>query len=163
MRRQRCPHRPGTGERTHRRGVGCGGGGRDFILGRGGLEFLELHLQLIEQLAATLRRGAEPIALHLGDQQLQMRNHRLGAGGAGLELAPCRTFRQQRRLERFDVVREGLGCTSRANHTCPQSCTQNFQKNDVPTRLLIQPVLAAKFVADSSSRFLRAYSRAAPP
>jgi hypothetical protein len=29
------------------------------------LEFLELHLQLIEQLAATFRRGAEPIALLL--------------------------------------------------------------------------------------------------
>ena len=47
------------------------GGGSDFILGRGRFEFLELHLQLVEQLAATFRRGAEPIALHLGDQQLR--------------------------------------------------------------------------------------------
>ena len=31
--------------------------------------------------------GAEPVALQLGDQQLQMRHHRLGAGGAGLGLA----------------------------------------------------------------------------
>jgi hypothetical protein len=93
-----------------RRVLGYRGGGSDFILGRGGLEFLKLHLQLVEQLAATLCRGTEPITLHLGDQQLQMRNHRLGARRAGLELAPCCAFGQQRCLQRVDVVREGLGC-----------------------------------------------------
>ena len=82
-------------------------GGR-FVLGRGGLEFLELHLQLVEQLAATLRRGAEPVALHLGDQQLQVRDHRLGAGGAGLELAPRGTLGEQRCLQRVDVVGERI-------------------------------------------------------
>jgi hypothetical protein len=110
MRWQWCPHRLGTGERTHRRVAGCGGG--DFVLSRRCLEFLELHLQLVEQLATTFRRGAEPIALHLGNQQLQMRNHRLDIGRAGLELLPCRAFGQQRRLQRVDVIRKRLGCTA---------------------------------------------------
>jgi hypothetical protein len=39
-----------------------------------------------------------------------MRDHRLSTRGARLELAPCRTFGQQRRLQRVDVVGEGLGC-----------------------------------------------------
>jgi hypothetical protein len=42
--------------------------GGHFILGRGGLEFFELHLQLVEQFATALGRGAETVALHFGDQ-----------------------------------------------------------------------------------------------
>ena len=55
------------------RGRGC------RSLGRRGLEFLELQLQLVKQLAAAFGGGAEAVVPHLGDQQLQMRDHRLGA------------------------------------------------------------------------------------
>ena len=159
MRWQWCPHRLGTAERTHRRVVVRRGGGSDFILGRGRFEFLELHLQLVEQLAATFRRGAEPIALHLGDQQLQMRNHRLRTRGAGLELAARRTLGEQRRLERVDVIGKRVGG---GVHVTNESHSLVVFGKRRPTQIIIQPALAARFAADSASRFLRAYSRAEP-
>ena len=65
-------------------------GGR-LVLGGGGLQLLELQLQLVEQPAAALGRWPEPLAPQLGDHQLQMRDHRLGAGRPGLGLpAPHR-------------------------------------------------------------------------
>ena len=127
---------------------------------RGGLEFLELHLQLVEQLAATFRGGAEALALQLSDQQLQMRHHRLGTGGTRLGLAPRRTFRQQRCFQRFDVVGQGIVCAAhgRSESHLPSSCTRNSST----WKKIIPPVPAARFVADFASRCLRAYSPAAP-
>ena len=87
MCRQRSANRLGASEWAHGRLVRRRVGGGCFILGRGGLEFLELHLQLVEQLAAAFGRSAEAVTLHFGDQQLQMRDHRLGARGAGFRLA----------------------------------------------------------------------------
>ena len=140
------------------------GGGSDFILGRGRFEFLELHLQLVEQLAATFRRGAEPIALHLGDQQLQMRNHRLRTRGAGLELAARRTLGEQRRLERVDVIGKRVGGGVHVTNESHSLVVMHavFSEQRRPTQIIIQPALAARFAADSASRFLRAYSRAEP-
>ena len=115
MRRQRRAHRLGAHERTHGRLVRCRMGGGRFVLGCGGLEFLELHLQLVEQLAAALGGGAEAVTLHLGDQQLQMRDHRLGTRGAGLELTPRGTLGEQRRLQRVDVVGKRVGPVAHAD------------------------------------------------
>ena len=44
---------------------------------------------MIKDLAPALGRLPEAVALHLGDQQLQMRDHRLGARGPGFGLLPA--------------------------------------------------------------------------
>jgi hypothetical protein len=49
----------------------------------------------------------------LGDQQLQVRHHRLGAAGARLSLLPRRALGGQRYLQRGDLVGQVLG---RARH-----------------------------------------------
>ena len=54
------------------------------VLGRACLQRLELKFELIKQVAAALGGLPEPVALHLGDQQLEMRHHPLGAGGPRL-------------------------------------------------------------------------------
>src|SRR3981081_1433241 len=64
MRRQRSADRLRACEGTNKRLVRCRVGGGLSIFGRGGLEFLELHLQLIEQLAAAFGRGAKAVTLH---------------------------------------------------------------------------------------------------
>jgi len=51
----------------------------------------------------------EPVALHLGDQQLQMRHHRLGAGRPRLGLLPRRALGNQRSLQCVDVVGNRFG------------------------------------------------------
>ena len=86
MRGQWSANRLRAREGANNRLVGCRVGG-NFIFGRGGLEFLELHLQLVEQLAAAFGRGAKAVTLHFGDQQLQVRDHRLRARGTGFRLA----------------------------------------------------------------------------
>jgi hypothetical protein len=73
------------------------------------LALAELQCQLVEQPAPVLRGRPEPRALQLGDQQFQMRDRRLGAGGPRLGLAACRAFGEERRLQRFEVVGNGLG------------------------------------------------------
>ena len=111
MRRQRPPHRLAAGDAGHgglRRGRGGGFGGTG-VLGGGRLQLLELQLQLVEQPAPVLRGRPEPLALQLGDHQLQMRDHRLGAGRPRLGLAACRALGQQRRLQRLQVVGNGVG------------------------------------------------------
>lgn len=103
---QRRAHRLATCERRHRRGLRGRGCRR---LARCGFQFLELQLHLVEQLAAMLGGRAEAVMAELGDHQLQVRDHRLGARGACFGLPPGRALGQQRRLQRFDVVRERFG------------------------------------------------------
>jgi hypothetical protein len=84
---------------TRRRGRGTGNGARTWLLageaGHGGriltrpglsgelvfgsarLQFLKLQLELIEEPTAALGQLPEALALQLGDDQLQMRDHRL--------------------------------------------------------------------------------------
>jgi hypothetical protein len=111
MRRQRCPHRLAPGEALDRALAGLGRGrfGSAVILARRRLQLFELQLQLVEQPAPLLRRRPEPLTLQLGDQELQMRDHRLGAGGPRLGLEPRRTLGKQRRLQRRNVVGTELG------------------------------------------------------
>lgn len=68
VRRQRCAYGLGARERAHRRPVCDRTGSGRFVFGGCRLEFLELDLQLVEQLAPTLGGGAEAVTLHLCDQ-----------------------------------------------------------------------------------------------
>jgi hypothetical protein len=114
MHRQRRPHRPtppAAGGSTLVP-AGLGHGGRfsgTGILGSVRLQLLQLQFQLIEQTAAVLRRRPEALAFQLGDHQLQMRHHRLGTGGPRLGLEPSRTFGEKRRLQRLEIVGQGVG------------------------------------------------------
>src|SRR4051794_13855799 len=91
MRRQRCADRLPAGEAPHHRAAGRlrGGFGGDLVRRGARLELLELQLQLVEQLAA-FRGGTEALAPQLGDEQLQLRDHRLGARRASLRLPAFR-------------------------------------------------------------------------
>src|SRR5512134_1982925 len=73
------------------------------------LQLFELQLQLVEQPALRLRRRTKPLALQFGDQELQMRDHRLGAGSPRLGLEPGRTLGEERRLQRIEIVGHGVG------------------------------------------------------
>jgi hypothetical protein len=59
-----------------------------------------LQFQLVDQLAAALRGLAVLLALQLGDQQLVMCHHRLGARSARLGLLSRRSLGGQRRRQR---------------------------------------------------------------
>src|SRR6516165_5981742 len=63
----------GAGTAMRSRGR-CAGNGA-----RAGFQLLELQFQLVEQLAAALGRLAKLLALHFGNQQLEIGDHRLGA------------------------------------------------------------------------------------
>jgi hypothetical protein len=69
-----------------------------------------VHDFLIKELGRAVPYGIYDLAANAGFRglpgmlTLQMRNHRLGARGAGLEFASRRTISEQRRLEHVDVV-----------------------------------------------------------
>jgi len=115
MRRQRRAHRLPTGEADHRCGVGRDDG--CLVLGGTRLQLLELQLHLIEQVLPAFRRLPKPVALHLGDQELQMRHHGLGAGSAGFSLLAGRALGRECCPERVDLVwrRHGPDCRTRCN------------------------------------------------
>jgi hypothetical protein len=100
MRRKGRADRLLADERAHHRGFGRRNG--DFVLGRARRRFLELQFQLVEQFAAALGGLAVLLALQLGDQQLVMGDHRLGAGGARLGLLSCLPLGGQCRGQRVD-------------------------------------------------------------
>ena len=91
------PHRLLAGERSHRRAARPAQR-RPRLRPRSLRSFLELQFQLVEQLAAALGGLPELLAPQLGDQQLVVGDHRLGAGGARLGLLPCLPLGGQRRL-----------------------------------------------------------------
>ena len=107
----------------HIRGLGHGALGGDLVFGRRTLELLERQLHLIEKLHGTFRMLAIELARQLGDLQLLMGDQgfivgRLGLGYRQFRLDPCRpgrfldalcALRDQRRLQRSDVVGEVLG------------------------------------------------------
>ena len=107
--RQVRGQRPSSRSAVRRdRGIRIASGQGGAILARCSLELLELQLQLIE-LAATLGRRPEPLLAQLGDQQLEVRDERLGAGRAGLRLLPRGALRQKRRTQRLKIVWERGG------------------------------------------------------
>jgi hypothetical protein len=108
--------RPLAGEGGHLRGLGGGLLGGQFVRGGRSLQFLQLQLKLIQQSRGALRARAEALAVELGDQQLQMGDQRLIFGSAGsgrcifgLDPRAMNPCRDQRRLERIDVIGEVVG------------------------------------------------------
>ena len=87
--RQRRPLGLAAGEGAHR-GIAVVGFARARVLGRRCLQLLQLQFQLIQQLVAPFRGLAVPLSTQLRDQQLQMLDFRLGAGGAGFRRHECR-------------------------------------------------------------------------
>jgi hypothetical protein len=88
--------------------------GGEFVFRRTRLRFLELELQLIEKARRALRARSINRAPKLLDFELQMRDQRMVIGGcgpgAGQFSADRRSLgarRDQRRLQRVDVVRNG--------------------------------------------------------
>jgi len=122
MCRQRRTYRLLPGEADDRRGVGRHRDG--FVLGRARLQLLELQLHLVEQALPAFGRLAEPFALHLGDQELQVRHHRLGARSTRFSLLSRGALSGERRLQRVNLVRYRIGC----RHGPIVSCTCNPQR-----------------------------------
>jgi hypothetical protein len=83
--------------------------GSNLVLGRARRGFLELQFQLVEQLAAAL--GGLPVMLapQLGDLQLVIGDHRLGAGSPSLRLLPCLALDPQRRFQRVKLIGRVVG------------------------------------------------------
>jgi hypothetical protein len=162
MRRQRPTHRLGARERAHggRAGSRLRRGG--LILCGGGLHLLELHLELVQEFAAALGRGVEPVALEFGNEQLQVRHHRLGACNPGFQVPARRTLSQQRRLQRVHIIGQPvrriahIGIGSYA----PVVMHAEFAAKDQKPGL-IRPVQAARSAADAANRSPRACSQAA--
>lgn len=96
-----------------------GGFGGNLILGGRALELLEGQLHLVEQPRRPFRALAEELALQLLDLQLLVRDQSLVVGGLGpghrrLRLDPGRVLEPlpplggQRRLQRVDIIRQGI-------------------------------------------------------
>ena len=66
-------------------------------------QFLELQFELIDQALAALGARAEQLALHLGDQKLQMLDQGFGAGELRARLDQCS-------LQRIVVVGKVISC-----------------------------------------------------
>ncbi len=148
MRWQRAPHRLAPGEasdralaRIGRRVLGGSG-----VLGGARFQFLELQLQLVEQPAPVLRRRPEPLALQLGDQELQMRHHGFGAGCTRLGLDPGRTLGEERRFQRRDVVGNGLGLYAAHPGEWNHKISRLTRTKTAPTTGFVQPARAGRVV-----------------
>ncbi len=90
------------------RGRSFGGGdfGGEFVLGRGRFEVFKRQLELVQQTRGALRAWAKTIAVELFDLQLQMRDQRLIVGLPGANDGQFGARRKQRRVQRFNVVRQ---------------------------------------------------------
>ena len=80
MLRERFAGWPLARERRHLRGFSCGHFGRELVLRRRALQFLQRQLQLIQQPCGALRARAIAITVQLLDLQLQMGDQRLVVG-----------------------------------------------------------------------------------
>jgi len=137
-------------------------------LGFGGLfprsrgQFLELQLHLIDQALAALGTRTERFALHLGNHELKMLDHCLGARQPGVRFG-------QRRLERFHVIGKLIRCR-RHRHKCTTiEVIRRSKISDVSQRVALRlrrelsPLpLAATCAAERANRFLQAGSRVGP-
>ena len=152
-----------AGERVHRRAADRHGG--DLVLGRAGRGFLELQLQLVEQLAAAL--GGVPVLLapQLGDQQLVV--------GATIASAPearasacCRASRSAARAAVSAAIVVGRVVGRRHEPDCRrprQLCRRSAVRLSRIGRSLTPPLPAARCEPGSASQSRRACRPAAPP
>ena len=74
--------------------------------GRLGFQFLELQFQLVEHLAAALGGLAILVAPQLGDDQLEVRDHRRGARGASFGGSQFLALVQDQRVGLGEVGRQ---------------------------------------------------------
>jgi hypothetical protein len=128
------------------------------VLAGGGDEFAEFQLELVDQLAAALRRGAETVMLELGDEQLEMRHHRLGADGTRLGLLPRQLRGRERGAQGGDVGGSGV---RRGRHGVIESRPTRQRQSKFLVPCVIRQPPAAKFVAGCANRFRRACRPAA--
>src|SRR6516162_9376090 len=63
------------------------------------------------------------------DDQLQMGDHGLGAGGAGFRLLAGRAFRDQCRLERVDCVGDNVGWDRHGHDSTTIACPCDVSRN----------------------------------
>jgi hypothetical protein len=94
-------------------------------------QFLELQLHLIDEPLAALGARAEHLALHLGDYQLKMLDHRLGAGQP-------RTRLDQRRLQRIFVIGKRIGSRSHAQHCSTIALIRGVKSDALSQRVTAQ-------------------------
>lgn len=113
MLRERLAGRSLARERRHRRGrghprLGRGDLGGDLVAGGAGLKLFELQLHLIQQPGGALGVRAVALTVELRDLQLQMRDQGLIVGCLGAGDGDLGAGGQKHRLERFNIVRQGL-------------------------------------------------------
>ena len=164
MRRQRTARRPTPGEPLHDCAI-ClpsGIGGNRVLRGRA-LQLLEFQLQLIEHFAATFGGGAKAVTLQLGDQQLQMRHHRLGARRACFRLATRQLFSREGGPECGDLVAGCVGGGRHAGDSIPPGAGCVPLQAGKLSEKFSRPSPVARFVAGGANRSLPTCSRAAPP
>jgi hypothetical protein len=70
---------------------------------------------------------SEPVALHLGDHQLQMRDHRLSARSPGL--APCRTLGNKLGVQPIEIVGSGSGVVTGPIVSCAAARNVNLRSS----------------------------------
>ena len=141
--------------------------GGELVLGGGGLELLELQLELVEQPRLALGPRAVEGALELLDLELQRGDHRLGARQHRPRLArprppsPPPLRRAPRPPQgRCAGLRSRRSRRSRAEFIAPRQYVG--AKSHAPGRITRRRK-AATCAAGSASRSPRAGSRAAPP
>src|SRR5262249_39801783 len=82
----------------------------------------------IEEPLAALGARAEHLALHLGDHQLKVLDHRLGAGQLGARL-------DQRCLERILVVGKKIGSCGHAQHCSTIALIRGMESDALSQRV----------------------------
>ena len=170
--RQRPARRLAAIERLHghARGLGwparlCRSLGLSLIF----LELEQLQLELVEQ-RTTFRRLAEPLVPQPGDHVAQLLDLQapslglvLGRRGARFGQPQRRTLCHDQRLQRVDVVRQGLSGRSRHSAIVAPPATEATSLTPAKSscRISLQPAAAMSCPA-GASRCLPAGSRAAP-
>jgi hypothetical protein len=128
MRGEGLARRPLAGEGRHIRCLRNGALRGDLVLGRRTRELLERQLHLVEQSHAALRARAVELPRQFCDLQSLMGDQRFIFGGPGLgDRQFCVDPRcplalgDQRRLQRGDLVREGLGRRHEPDYRMPST------------------------------------------
>ncbi|KAF2174632.1 hypothetical protein K469DRAFT_686407 [Zopfia rhizophila CBS 207.26] len=131
------------------------------VLAGGRDQLVELEFQLVEQLAAALGGGAEPVMLELGDQQLEMRHHRLGARDTRLGLAARQLFGRKGGAQGGDIIGQGVrrGCHAVDGITDPRlagsrnACRSALSRDlRAPCPLWVPPVDPVEHVGQLRTR-----------
>ena len=93
-----------AGERRHRRRLGRGDFGGEFVLGGRCLQFLQLQFQLLHKPGGALRARAIAIPIELRDLQLEMGDQGLVVGLLSPGGRDLGARHDQRRLQRVEIV-----------------------------------------------------------